>query len=515
MQNYSPKKGFEVLLINPSSSKGDFGRGDFFTPPMGLAYLASYLQCSGISVDIIDCNPEEIFIDYFSPSKFQKQRLSNVLDLYETPIVVGIGPLTTPFLKNGLAIANFVKEYFKHSYVVVGGPHPSIDPPTMAERMLDRFQYIDAVCINEGEKPLLELMKSLRTGGLIKEVEGLVFRSENGHSYKARNFMGSQELNSLPFPNRDLLEKYSYRYKLAVRRNFSKILSDRKLAKKYGKNPKFTVLFSSRGCPYKCTFCCSHSYRSLRSAENVVNEIELCIDKYDIHCFVFYDDLLTTSSPKEIDRVKTICNLIKEKKLEIFWGVELRADVICNLGQEVLGLMFEGGCQTVNIGIEKATDKALKWLKKGVRVSQIKKAINILRKSGDFIVNGTFILGGNFETENDIVDVIAFSKELGLDYAAYYPLEIHPGTIVFDRAKDSGIVDDILDTYISDSKEYPIFTNPNLDVEKLMVLQCKAYREFYFDPNYIESLINKLSSVSIVYEQYEHIFEHAFLKGVR
>jgi len=515
MLNKISKQNFEILLVNPSSSKGDIGRGDFFTPPMGLAYIASILQNNGISVEIIDCNPEEIYLDYFSPSENDINKLSQLLDRYNTPLVIGIGPITTPFLKNSLAIAKIIKNYFHDAYIIIGGPHPSINPPIMAERMLDQFKYIDAVCINEGEHTVLELVNCLKHGYLIEEINGLVCRSKKGCSYKYRDLMSSDELNSLPSPSRDLLEKYSDKYKLAVRRNFLKILSDSNLINRYGKNPKFTPIFSSRGCPYQCAFCCSLNKRRIRSAENVVYEIEQCIDIYNIYCFVFYDDLFTTSSLREIERVKRICHLILEKKLEIFWSIELRADVICSIGKEVMSLLFNAGCYTVNIGVEKSTDEALNWINKGVTVDKIRKAIKLLKESGDFVINGTFILGGNSETESDIMDIIAFSKELQLDFASYFPLEIHPGTKIFDKAKEVGIVDDILSTYILDSNKYPIYTNPNLSANKLMELQCLAYKEFYFDTNYIESLINKVNSVSIIYEQYEHIFEHAFMEGVR
>lgn len=516
MLNYNLKNEVEVLLINPPSSKGKFGRGQFSTPPMGLAYLASYLQSKGISVDIIDCNPEKIFIDYFMPIEAQKRELAKVFDSYKQPLIVGIGPLTTPFLTNGLAIAKFSKDYFKNSYVVIGGPHPSVSPPEMAERMLKQFEYIDAICINEGEKTLFELVTKLKSGNTNEIIEGILFRPKNGsYYYKDRKLIDSCELDTLPFPNRDLLKKYSDKYKLAVRRNFLKIISDENLRNKYGNSPKFTVIFSTRGCPYQCTFCSTVHQRRLRSAENVISEIEFCINNYDIHCFVFYDNLFTTSSPLEIERVKKICNLIIGKKLEVYWEVELRADIICKLDKNVLNLMNNAGCYTVNIGIEKATDEALSWLQKGLNISQIKEAIEILKKSGNFIINGTFIFGGPSETEKDILNIINFSKYIGIDYAAYYPLEIHPGTKIFSCAKELGLVNDILTPYITKFNYYPIFTNPNLNIEALMQLQCRAYREFYFDTNYIESLIKKTNSISTVYAQYEHFFEHAFVEGVR
>lgn len=509
------RKNVEILLISPPSSKGKCGRGHFFTPPMCLAYLSSSLQNNGISVDIIDCDPAGIYIDYFSPSKAQEKKLADVLSLYNKPLIVGIGPLTTPFLINGLAIAKFVKNHFKNTYVVVGGPHPSTSPPEMARRMLEQFEYVDAICINEGEKTLLELVSKLKAKYLKGYIKGLVKRSKTGYAYKKRNLMNSKELNLLPFPDRDLLKKYLDKYRLATRRSFLKILSDDKMVKKYGRNPKFAVLFSSRGCPYRCTFCCSLNQRRLRSPENIVSEIEFIVNNYNTHCLIFYDDLFMTGSAEEIMRIKKLCNLLLQKDFKVFWEVELRADVICKIGQKVLNLMNRVGCCTVNIGIEKATDEALKWLNKELSVKEIRKAIRMLRESGDFTINGTFILGGFHETEQDILNIISFSKDIGLDYSAYYLLEIHPGTAIFDIAKGYGLVKDILDSYISRSNNYPIFTNENLDLETLMELQCRAYREFYFDTENVKSLIDKSKSVSTVYKQYEHFFEHAFIKGIR
>ena len=509
------KKNLDVLLINPPSRKGKIGRGHFFTPPTGLGYLASYLKTKGFSTDIIDCDPENLFVDYFYPTKHQKEKLANFLNLYKSPILIGVGPCNTPFLHNTLALSILIKNIFKNSFLVIGGPHPSLSPPEMAIKMLDNFKYIDAICINEGENAIFELASNLKNGDNLMNIKGLVLRSKNGYIYNERKLMSPYELNNLPYPCKDLINKYSKKYKLAIRRNFFRILSNKILVKKYGKNPGFVVIFSSRGCPYRCTFCCSLSKRRVRSAESVVKEMEYYINKYNIYCFVFYDDLFTTSSLHEIKRIEEICKLIIKKCLKIFWEVELRADVICKLGRNILSLMNRAGCCTINIGIEKATDEALKWLKKDLKIIQIRNAIRIIRESGDFIINGTFILGGLNEKESDILNIISFSKDIDLDYAAYYPLEIHPGTEIFNIAKRYKIITDMFSPYIINYDNYPLFTNSKLSTEKLLELQCKAYRDFYFNVNHIKSLINKVNSVSTIYKQYEHFFEHSFLKQIR
>lgn len=508
---------YDVLLINPSSQKDTGGRGKFFIPPMGLGYITSYLQQQGMSAVILDCDAEGIFVDYFSPSNSQEINFEKKIEPYKSkpPIVVGIGPCTTPFLNNCLAIARSIKKHLPKSFLVLGGPHVSVMPPVMAERMLSEFQYIDGVCVNEGEVTSYELIQALRSKGHAQDVAGIVTRTQRGFSYVPRKLLTSTQLDSLPFPSRELILNHSDKYRLAIRRSFARIASNQRLLQKYGKNPLFTPIFSSRGCPYNCTFCCSLHTRRVRAAENVVQEMEECVKHYNIHCFVFYDDLFTTSSPREIKRVEAICGLLLSRNFEVYWEVELRADVIVRLGKELLSLMSKAGCCTVNIGIEKATDPALAELNKQLTIEHVREAIALLKDSGDFVINGTFILGGPSESKEDIGRIIEFSKCLGIDYAAYYPLEIHPGTVVFQEAKKNGLVDDILTPYLQKDRNYPLFVNPRLSEGDLIKLQCEAYQEFYMNASKIKALINKVGSVYTVHEQYKHFFEHAFIEGVR
>lgn len=508
---------YEVLLINPPSQKDHGGRGEFFIPPMGLGYIASYLKQHDVSVDLIDCDAESLFVDYFSPESSQEKNFKEKMASYgpKPPRVIGVGPCTTPFLANSLAVAQAVKRYFPTSFLILGGPHVSTTPPEMAKRMLSIFSYIDGICINEGEVTCWDLVQALRGHACADGVLGLVVRTRNGFSYQPRDLLTSDDLSELPFPNRTLILMHSDKYRLAVRRSFAQITSNQSLLQKYGKNPAFTPIFSSRGCPYGCTFCCSMPTRRTRTPESLVGELKECINRYQIHCFVFYDDLFTTSSPLEIERVRNICNLILSANLEVFWEVELRANVIVSLGRDLLALMNKAGCCTVSIGIEKATDSALEDLSKQLTIRDIRDAIALLRDSGGFIINGTFILGGPTETEDDIQAIIEFSRSLDIDYAAYYPLEIHPGTKVFDKAKSIGLIEDILTPYIEQGRSYPLFINPRLSEDNLKRLQCKAYQDFYMDGRKIESLVSRLGSVYTVYEQYKHFFEHAFIQGIR
>jgi radical SAM superfamily enzyme YgiQ (UPF0313 family) len=498
-----------VLLINPPASRGRSGRGAFFIPPMGLAYIAAVLLDKGIPVQILDSDPEGVYIDFHHPSKsaiLQFRRKLKKLDFW--PSIIGIGPCTTPFIDNSLALSIQAKDLFPDSLIVLGGPHVSVDAPKMAERMLQEFQDIGAIVVGEGERSMLVLFEAVRDGRPLSTVEGVVSRTASGIAYRYRKPMTGAQLERLPFPARNLLVNYSRKYRIAIRRTFSGVLSGSE--KGNIGSPPFAVMFSSRGCPHKCAFCCSRKERSVRSARSVVQEMEKCIELYGIKSFIFYDDLFTTAARRELDRVLDISNKIIKKQLKVFWEIELRADVICSIPENVLHKMWEAGCCTINIGVEKGTESGLDFVRKGETLADFREAVKRLRAAGDFMINGTFMFGGKSETTADVMATICFAKELGLDYGSFYLLEIHPGTEVFKSAREEGLIDDILKPYLDSQAEYPVFISNELDFAALRELQKKAYQIFYINPEKLQSLHDKLGTLDVLVGQYCHIFEHCF-----
>jgi len=510
------KNNYEVILINPPSFKGKIRRRDFFTPPMGLAYLASVLLKKNIAVKIIDCDPMGIFINPIDPKEYQIKALYNELKkINNSVLLIGIGPCTTPNLHNNLVIADYSKRFFKNSVVAMGGPHPSLIPPNMANRMIKEYSFIDIVAIGEGEETICEIVSALKTKRSIERIPGIIYRKQDGTPSEFISRTPIKNLDTIPFPTRELLKDYFPKYRVALRKSLvSRYDTDHNIKKT--SRFQIGIIFSSRGCPYRCAFCCSSKIRRIRTAKNVIEEIEECIKKYNVFYFIFYDDLFTTASQNEKQRIKEICQLIEEKKLNIIWSVELRADVICNLGEELLTKMNKAGCRYVNIGIEKGYQRALDYLQKDLKINEIENAINILRKSGDFIINGTFIFGGNEETKEEAKQTIIFAKKLKLDYAAFYSLEIHSGNDLFNKAKKAGIVLDFWNPYKL-NHEYPLFTTNELSKDDLTNLQKCAYRDFYFNMYYLKNRIRNIKSVSDLtmnIKEYIHWTEHT-LFGIR
>jgi hypothetical protein len=177
------------------------------------------------------------------------------------------------------------------------------------------------------------------------------------------------------------------------------------------KGRQFDTVAASRGCPYKCTFC-SFSRNpwggkrawSARSPESVVDEIE----KIDSYVVGFVDDNFT----HDMDRVAAICDLIKARGIRKRFIANARVEVARR--PDVLRKMERVGFSMLLLGIESAQDKTLRSMKKGFNKAKLHERFRVLRKS-HMVLFGYFIVGNIGESEEEMLEIGPFARELGLD----------------------------------------------------------------------------------------------------
>jgi radical SAM superfamily enzyme YgiQ (UPF0313 family) len=192
-------------------------------PPLGLAYLAAVVESHEYPVKIIDCAAFDL-----SLSKLKK------LIEKEQPSIVGVTS-TTSQIFDALKVIKTAKEVCPECFTIIGGAHVTFLPlETLNDPMYG--QYLDAVCIGEGEQTLYDLTKTLEKNGDLSTVRGIAYRKNSSIKInEPRNFI--EDLDSLPWPARHLLPMKKY-----------KIL---------GKESDIGHIYTSRGCPFKCIFCSS------------------------------------------------------------------------------------------------------------------------------------------------------------------------------------------------------------------------------------------------------------------
>lgn len=424
------------------------------TPPLGLGYISSYLKRAGHEV---------IFIDGLNRGISNRE----IVRLARDCEIVGISVLTDYFLQ----VKDLVKQLkYAGKIVVLGGVHPSVSP----QKALDETGG-DFVIVGEGEESMTELVDSLEKGKDTRKIPG-VYSKSGKKFFKPRQPI--RELDSLPFP-----DWRSMNPRLYQKAPHGALI----------KNFPVAPITSSRGCPYECTFCASPMFWCkrirYRSPENVVDEIEYLVKNFGVKEIHFEDDNLTLKR----EHIEQICKLILERKIRISWATPngIRADKV---DEDLLRLMKKSGCYYVVFGIESGNQEILKNIKKHETLEDIEKAVRLANKVG-MLTQGFFIFGLPGESEKTIKNSINFAKKIPLDRAQFLILDLLPGSELWLEHKD-----EIAWDYSKRSYQDATWVPETITAEELRKWQSKAFREFFFRPRQIFSLLRYFK-----FEQVKHV----------
>ena len=367
----------------------------FRFPPLGLGYIAGVLKQQGVEVQLVDCTflkPVEAF------EKVKQFR----------PDIVGFYSMFS-MKKTTLALAIEIRKACgEDCLLVVGGPLPSCAPQ-------DFLHVFNAVAVGEGEETMVELVDCLANGNPLCTIKGLVYKKgDNLVATTPRAFV--KDLNSLPFPTRELFDNYAYKKYYRDRFGYS-----------------ITSMITSRGCPFTCDFCSRPIFgvdMRTRSVDNIVDEVEqIAALGYDRVWFA--DDCFTLHRSHLLE----VCNEIVTRGLDIGWECLSRVDT---MDPEVAESMKRAGCIGVFFGIESGNDLVLGIMKKRITTSQAQHAV-ITAKAAGLKVGAFFIVGYPGESSKTVLDTVRFASALPLDYLSFtmpYPI---PGTPLYDRVKDLGV----------------------------------------------------------------------------
>ena len=371
----------KILLIHTPAMENSLDTRRLM--PLGVAYLAAALRENSYSCNIIDGNIKSISI-----TKIAEE--STGYDM------VGVSSYTSNF-RNAVKIAEAIKE-LKDIPILLGSYHAIFEH----DKIIKEHSCFDAIVRGEGERVLIALCDDyFANGKFTYPVNGVTYKSLNGREHVTDTVNIIEDLDNLSFPVRDGHEKY-----------FTQAM--RKGAKK-----QYMTIISSRGCPYKCSFCSITHYRnnwSPRSPENVSNEIAGLYQKFGDLYILFSDDNFYIDP----ERAKEIIRITNQKCGKVMdFKFSTRADQIIRGGVEPLLFFKANGCKAIEIGIESGSDAALKRFCKNVTAEQNQKAIEMVKSAGIEIIID-FIM---FDPETTLVDLkknIEFLKSVG-EFCTYPP----------------------------------------------------------------------------------------------
>jgi radical SAM superfamily enzyme YgiQ (UPF0313 family) len=340
----------KICLINPPHA---YLKQPTAQAPLGLMYIAASLREKNMDVTLLDLS-----------SKYWE-------DPFEFPLADIYGITGTVLDRNPcIEVAKRIKSSNNNCKVILGGPI-SLTPELIQDK------EIDSIISGEGERIIFDV---------INDYPNL------RKYYKSQRIT---DLDNLPFPARDMINDKG-----------GNIFAFNKVYKSGGSS----VIITSRGCPYNCSFCASPGIWNrkvyMRSVSNVIAEIDEIVSKYRIRQIRFSDDTLTLDTK----RLSSLCKEIK--KYDIIWRASIRTRPNSTY---MFKEMYESGCREVSFGVESADPNVLKILRKGNSVQDNYNGIVNAKKSG-MVVRILFMIGTPGETEDTADRNIEFLQSIPESY---------------------------------------------------------------------------------------------------
>lgn len=448
-----------ILLVKPDLPKGANIIRQCL-PPLGLMYIASYLRANmpDVQIRIMNMNLDQIGL---------AAGLKYTVDY--NPDIIGIGATSLEALPM-LEFADSVRGVLSsRAKIVAGGPHPTAD----AEHTLSRAN-IDIVVIGEGEETFFDIVKRVMDGGDLSGIPGTAIKSTGGDIKVTPPRPAQLNVDSMPFPAWDLVDLTKF-FSFNI---YS--MNDFRFRREY------TTMFSSRGCPYPCTYChdiFGKGFRA-RSAGNVLDEISELYSKYGIREIHFLDDCFNLN----MERTHAILDGIISSGMDIKMAFPngVRAD---KMDREILRKFAKAGTYKMNFGVEAGSERIQKLIKKGLDLNKVEESVKLAQEAGIF-VHGFFMLGFPGETADEMRETINFAIDAGFDMAGFFLVKPFPGTEIYQVAIDMGLKINV-DYNKSSYNELWVNLSAASD-EELQSLQRQAYRSFYFSPKRAVNIFRKL-----------------------
>lgn len=466
-----------VALINPMFRLPIDTRT---SPHLGLAYLGAVSERRGDEVRVYDADVEE-------------QPLAEFIQEFR-PHLVGI-TANTPQVKQAWRTAAAIKQEMDIP-IVLGGPHPSVVAEDLDFESL-RQPGVDLVVRGEGEAPWIEISdlvdSFLRDQGdaaekpgfcrrlmnpeldLFREIRNTSYKTSDGQLHRNPDGPVIADLDSLPWPAYHLFKMERY---TNLQPATDAIPGER----------SFSIM-TSRGCPYRCTFC-SQSIMPIkwraRSPENVIAEWRHLVRDLGALEIGVLDD----SANIRRNRLHQLADdLIANKLNHVPWIFVngIRANLA---DYELLAKLKQAGLKRTAFGVETGDEQMIIKIDKHVDHDTIRQAFKNAKAAGIETI-GFFIIGLPGDTRETMQKTINFAIELDPMIANFSMMTPYPGTIVYEQVKKNGrfLVQDWEDYVFFDQKAR--YEMGDLTAELMEEMYRKAYRQFYWRPKYIARAVSR------------------------
>jgi radical SAM superfamily enzyme YgiQ (UPF0313 family) len=467
-----PKLGHKTLLVNPPLVNGvAFTRQGrcqereevlgTTKPPYTLALLATMLREVSLEVRLVDLTATGQSVEDLI-AELDHSGFHPTLILY---------PTTTPTLDADTHEIAKLKAHY-HAPLFNFGPHAS----TVPLASMRRAPQVDGMFVGEPEDAAFQLAR-LESVDQLGSIPSLTWRK--GDTIVPHTARGSYAgFLTMPYPAWDLVPLESYSLPLV--------------------NRPYTIVETSRGCPYACDFCVApihqgHTFRE-RSPKSIVDEVERGYRDFGLDFFYLWGDTVTLN----VKAFTAVCDELIARNLPVRWLSNARADNLIDLA--FVHRLRKAGCWMLAMGIETESEEIRKDMVKRLERQKIQRAIRNMHDAG-IRSFAFFIFGYPGETIDTINHTIDYAIELDPDFANFYPAVPYPGTELFNKAVRDGLL--VEEDWSRMEYSYYLLRGNGLDEEVVMAAINRAKRRFFMRPKY---LARKFGDVVKLAATKPHIF---------
>ncbi len=409
-----PKK---VVLLRPAMLIPHLTFSGLTVPPLGLAYIASYLREKRHEVILIDAVGEAIgqYEPYRANYVLHGLRIDQILERIPGDTeVIGVSCMFShefPIYRDWI---QRLKDRFPKAHILAGGEHVTALP----KETLEQCPALDLLVLGEGEGTILDVVESDFTLESLEKIPGIAWMSGKNLVNSSARRARIRAIDEISKPAWDLvpLENYwKHGMGLGVNRG------------------KSMPLLATRGCPYQCTFCSSPLMWTTRwAARNpveVVDEMEQYIREYGVENFDFYD--LTAIVHKKW--IVEFCELLLNRKIDVTYQLPsgTRSEAI---DREVAKLLYRSGCRNMTYAPESGSDRMLSLIKKRVHIGKMLESMRGCVEEG-LNIKANLIVGFPGEAWGDLWRTFRFLLRMaivGVHDVTIQPYSAYPGTELFD-----------------------------------------------------------------------------------
>ena len=470
-------KRLDLVLINPSSRKGAYqalGRElAAVEPPVWARMLAAYSLRSGLSVEIIDAEAEEL-----TPEQVG-ERVAYLRPILAAVVVYGHQPsASTQNMPAAGAVCRAVKSLAPEQKVLLIGGHVAALP----ERTL-REETADFVAGGEGFETVVALVEALRTGRPdLAKVPGLWYR--DGEQVRANADVPLVADLDAQVPGGtawDLLPMAKYRA-----HNWHCFGGlDRQ---------PYAAIYTSLGCPYHCSFCCIqapfrqgeraglmretiNSYR-LWSTEAVLDQLDVLVNRFGVRNVKIADEMFVLNRRHVLD----LCAGISKRRHDLNLWAYARVDTIKD---DMLEPMRAAGFTWLALGIEAGAERVRAGVDKRFHQEEIFEIVGKIRSAGINVI-GNYIFGLPDDDADTMQATLDLAVELNCEFANFYATMAYPGSALHAQAvKNQVPLPQSWSGYAQHARDCLPLPTRHLTSREVLRFRDAAFLRYFTNPDYL------------------------------